>query len=63
MVDLGLAKKGEASSGLPGTDIESERAQSKKIKKGKGLAGVGTGDASDLDKLGKNKEELTEEES
>ena len=60
LVDLGLAKKGEASSGLPGTNIESERAQSKKIKKGKGLEGVGTGDESDLDKFGRNTEESTE---
>jgi len=56
LVDLGLAKK----SDLPGTDIVSERAASKKIKKGKGLEGVGTGNESDLDKLGKNKEESTE---
>ena len=60
LVDLGLAKKGKASSGLPGTDIESERAQSKKIKKGKGLEGVETGDESDLAKLGRNTEESTE---
>ena len=60
LVDLGLAKKGEGSSGLPGTNIESERAQSKIIKKGEGLEGVGTGDGSDLDKLGKNTEESTE---
>ena len=45
---------------LPGTNILEERAGSKVIKKGKGLEGVGTGDGSDLDKLGKNKEESTE---
>ena len=56
LVDVGLSKK----SNLPGTDIVSERAGSKIIKKGKGLEGVGTGDGSDLDKLGKNTEESTE---
>jgi len=45
---------------LPGTNVLEERAGSKVIKKGKGLEGVGTGDGSDLDKLGKNKEESTE---
>ena len=56
LVDVGLSKK----SNLPGTDIVSERAGSKKIKKGEGLEGVGTGDESDLDKLGRNTEESTE---
>ena len=56
LVDVGLSKK----SDLPGTDIVSERAASKKIKKGEGLEGVGTGDESDLDKLGRNTEESTE---
>ena len=56
LVDVGLSKK----SNLPGTDIVSERAASKKIKKGEGLEGVGTGDESNLDKLGRNTEESTE---
>ena len=56
LVDVGLSKK----SDLSGTDIVSERAASKKIKKGEGLEGVGTGDESDLDKLGRNTEESTE---
>jgi len=56
LVDVGLSKK----SDLPGTDIVSERAKSKIIKKGEGLEGVGTGDESDLDKLGRNTEESTE---
>ena len=56
LVDVGLSKK----SNLPGTDIVSERAGSKKIKKGEGLEGVATGDESDLDKLGRNTEESTE---
>ena len=56
LVDVGLSKK----SDLPGTDIVSERAASKKIKKGEGLEGVKTGDESDLDKLGRNTEESTE---
>ena len=51
LVDVGLSKK----SDLPGTDIVSERAGSKIIKKGKGLEGVETGK-----EIGGEKEEATE---
>ena len=45
------------TSVLPGTSTIDERAQSKIIKKGKGLEGVGSGEVSTL---GKEKEESTE---
>jgi hypothetical protein len=53
LVDIGLSKK----SDLPGTSTIDERAQSKIIKKGKGLEGVGSGEVSTL---GREKEESTE---
>tara|TARA_R110002020_G_scaffold315468_1_gene530630 strand:+ start:58 stop:1287 length:1230 start_codon:yes stop_codon:yes gene_type:complete len=53
LVDTGLSKK----SDLPGTSTIDERAQSKIIKKGKGLEGVGSGEVSTL---GREKEESTE---